>query len=515
MKKIISALLSALTAASLTLTTFGCSTDKKIENTTASVNLDINPSIELVVDGKGIVVAVRGVNDDGVTLLYGEDGIIGVDVQIAVEKITSIAVDLGYISDGRNQVVDTTVNADGDKLSASVTAKVNAGISAAATESGIEIEASAEGSYSLNRQLEELKKQYPDDKVIQSLTIAKFRLALSVSQTCDISIEAAVRLSNSELLSKLEAADKAIEAYATDAYLAAKKQALAAYDKAVELKALAVYGQYYLTHMTEHPATCYYGAAYQMYASARLGLNTVADLIEASAKVSDYELDEKQVKAVLDALGLEDADVELLKKDGKITIASVEAYADKYFKNSPAGEALELKKRNLSQAIANAEAEIKPVVSKIAEEYKTWIEAQTSQSDVIVNGLKPVLESMKNFATLNPAINNIISDIDEMTEDYEALSDSVKALLNGDTATVEQLRTIADGYGTIADKYLQKIESDLSEEEKKTIETNRKAVIDACAQERQTLENAMDDAAKAAKDWIKRVKEELKNKTAD
>lgn len=515
MKKIIGTLLSALIVASLTLTSFGCSTDKKSENTTASVNLDINPSIELVVDEKGIVVAVRGVNDDGVTLLYGEDGIIGVDVQIAVEKIVDIAVELGYISDGQNQVVDTTVNADGDKLSASVTAKVNAGISAAATESGIEITASAEGSYSLNRQLEEFKKQYPEDKVVQSLTTAKFRLALSVSQTCDISIETAVRLSNSELLKKLEAADKAIETYATDAYLAAKKQALAAYDKSVELKALAVYHQYYLTHMKEHPATCYYGAAYQMYASARLGLNTVADLIEASASVSDYELDEKQVKAVLDALGLEDADIELLKKDGKITISSVEAYADKYFKNSPVGEALELKKRNLSQAIANAEAEIKPVVGKIVEEYKAWIETQVAQSDVIVNGLKPALESIKSVAILNPAINNIVSDINEMTEDYEELSASVKALLNGDNATVEQLRVIADGYGTIADKYLQKIESDLSEEEIKTIDANRKVVIDACTQERQTLEKAMDDAAQEAKDWLKRVKEELKNKTAD
>ena len=60
------------------------------------VTIDTNPSIELVVDEKDKVVSVRGANDDGKLVLYGEK-VVGKDVEIAVEIIIQAEIDTGYI----------------------------------------------------------------------------------------------------------------------------------------------------------------------------------------------------------------------------------------------------------------------------------------------------------------------------------------------------------------------------------------------------------------------------------
>ena len=60
------------------------------------VTIDTNPSIELVVDEKDNVVSVRGANDDGKLVLYGEK-VVGKDVEKAVEIIIQAEIDTGYI----------------------------------------------------------------------------------------------------------------------------------------------------------------------------------------------------------------------------------------------------------------------------------------------------------------------------------------------------------------------------------------------------------------------------------
>ena len=60
------------------------------------VTIDTNPSIELVVDEKDKVVSVRGANDDGKLVLYGEK-VVGKDVEKVVEIIIQAEIDTGYI----------------------------------------------------------------------------------------------------------------------------------------------------------------------------------------------------------------------------------------------------------------------------------------------------------------------------------------------------------------------------------------------------------------------------------
>ena len=66
---------------------------------TAYVNIDINPSIDLVIDQYGKVMSVNANNDDARVLLYNETGIVGKTIEEAVKKITTLAKNLGYLTD--------------------------------------------------------------------------------------------------------------------------------------------------------------------------------------------------------------------------------------------------------------------------------------------------------------------------------------------------------------------------------------------------------------------------------
>ena len=95
-KKIIGPVLccvGALAVVGIATKGFGLFKEKEAKS---MVTIDTNPSIELVVDEKDKVVSVRGANDDGKLVLYGEK-VVGKDVEKAVEIIIQAEIDTGYI----------------------------------------------------------------------------------------------------------------------------------------------------------------------------------------------------------------------------------------------------------------------------------------------------------------------------------------------------------------------------------------------------------------------------------
>ena len=109
MKRLFAVLTALLMAVVMGFTLIGCIGGATEEAKASSyVSVDINPSIELTLDQNDKVISVRGANEDGQVLLYGETGLVGVDVQTAIAKITDLAVELGYLSED-NKVVGTSV----------------------------------------------------------------------------------------------------------------------------------------------------------------------------------------------------------------------------------------------------------------------------------------------------------------------------------------------------------------------------------------------------------------------
>ena len=98
----------------------------------ALVSVDVNPSIELVVDEDNKVISVTGKNDDGIMILYGEV-VIGKTLDEALELIISLENEAGFLLSGEVGVnknnIQISVNGDTQEIyntiKTSVTNKIN------------------------------------------------------------------------------------------------------------------------------------------------------------------------------------------------------------------------------------------------------------------------------------------------------------------------------------------------------------------------------------------------------
>lgn len=96
-----------------------CSTgiEKKEKNDSLSrMTIDINPSVEFILDKENKVVSATALNDDGAIILSGE-AFIGMNADNAAELVISIAAKNGYLLKG-------SVSADDNEVSVSVTGNV-------------------------------------------------------------------------------------------------------------------------------------------------------------------------------------------------------------------------------------------------------------------------------------------------------------------------------------------------------------------------------------------------------
>ena len=70
----------------------GCNKENKKEENMTRVTVDINPSIEIIVDEDDKVVSVTALNDEGNIIIVGET-IVGKTVEEAVNIIVSVATE--------------------------------------------------------------------------------------------------------------------------------------------------------------------------------------------------------------------------------------------------------------------------------------------------------------------------------------------------------------------------------------------------------------------------------------
>ena len=331
-------ILSVVLCVSLLIVCFaGCA--PKGDEANSFVALDINPSVEMVVDSNDKVVSVYGSNEDGQVLLYGMvEDLVGKDVEYVVAQITREAAELNYLFDGKAVHVSVS-SGRGEFVADKLTGKIETAVSEQAAEAGITVVTDGELPYSLQRRLEEFKAKYPDDEVIQNLGFAQFRLAVSASETGQVTLEAAVKRDTKQLMAMLTAASENIAEFATRTYEQAKAAASQVYDQLAAKTLDSIYAAYYTLHALEHPTTVYYGVMYEMYSWSAHGIGAIADVVKYMQTVSETPLTEEQIAVVVQALNLSEEEVENIRNaDGEVTVRSIEAYANKLFENSEAGE---------------------------------------------------------------------------------------------------------------------------------------------------------------------------------
>lgn len=470
-----------------------------VDDACSFVSLDINPEISLTVDENELVVSVYGENEDGQVLLYEESAnIVGKDIETAIDKIVSLAVEYGYL-DEENKVVGTTVSsADDDKVQALLN-KVNGKITASAQKSGLTVEIDPEGALSLLRDLEELKAKYPTNQAVQSLTVSKFQLALSASDAGEISVIGAVEMDDEDLIEMVSESHSKMEAYATEEYKKAKSEAMAVYDKMVGMATDAVYNTYYLQNVSNHLLTCYYGPVYFMYSATARGFDAIADSLDYAEKYSNYKLEDEQVTTIMNALGIEDRTL-IEDGEGNVTIDSIEAYTDKVLKNMDKGAEYEAYKADVKTALEGMEADLKATIQAEVDKYAPMVTE-------LMTSVKPYVDALATLKS-NPMITG---KIEEYVTDYETLVAEVAAAIEGNTLTAEELRVKVEELREKAEDVLDLIAEDLSDEEWEALEQEKAKVIAGLQAQKDAFESAINSAAASAKATIEAARNERKN----
>lgn len=107
-KRIISIALALFMLVPMAALCCSCGNTDAPEGTVTRVTVDINPSIELMVDDQNKVISATALNDDGSILLAGEV-IVGMEAEEAVEYIVSLSTETGYIVKGNVSADENTV----------------------------------------------------------------------------------------------------------------------------------------------------------------------------------------------------------------------------------------------------------------------------------------------------------------------------------------------------------------------------------------------------------------------
>ncbi len=501
MKKKLFSIVGAISAAVMTFSFAACGGNGDTEAKVGSyVNLDINPAIELTVDTNNKVMSVYAANQDAQVLLYEENGIQGADIEVAVEKITDLAIEYGYLEEG-NTVVGTSVTSltgKGEELLAKIEGKVTA----TAEKLGLSVTTDTQGSYSLMRKYNAFKEKYASNPVVQALTIEKFNLALSASETGEITLEAAVELNDEALVKLLSEAHAKVEKFATDAYNKAKDTAFAIYDKAVGAVMDSVYTVHYMKpeNLIAHYDTFWYGVAYQGYKAAARGFEGIADLLVYAEDIASYPIDQAAVEEILAIFGVETTVEDLKDEDGNITIESVEAYADKLFKNSEASAVLEQVKAELTTIINQAESTIQTKIKEAVEEYGPQITTVTASVETAIG-------TVETTVTINPMIPEAIkTQFNAFVDGFEEIIDEIEELVEDGEINQAKLREYAEKFEKKAAETLKLIEEDLSEEELAEVTANAKELEETLASARTTFENALNKAETQAKEYLAQLK---------
>ena len=85
-----------------------CSNAKPEEGSVTRMTVDINPSVEFMIDDQNKIVSVTALNDDGSILIVGE-AFVGKTPEEAVEMMVTLASDTGYLVQGNAEASENTV----------------------------------------------------------------------------------------------------------------------------------------------------------------------------------------------------------------------------------------------------------------------------------------------------------------------------------------------------------------------------------------------------------------------
>lgn len=194
------------------------------------MRIDVNPSVELVLDQNDVVMSAYGANRDGKVLLFEESGIVGAELDVALGNIASCAVRYGYVKDDANVSVEV-VSEKADDVFEKISKKFTSAVENA--DESISVRISNSCDFVLENELETLKAQHPENQAIQNLDIATYRLVQKAVEN-GLALDEALSKTTQDLITKANELQSDLTQKFDDTYKDATNRAQFVFDSATQ-----------------------------------------------------------------------------------------------------------------------------------------------------------------------------------------------------------------------------------------------------------------------------------------
>lgn len=218
------------------------------QKATSFVCVDVNPSVELVLDQNNVVMSACGANTDGKALLFEEDGIVGADLDVAIGNVAALSVKYGYISDGANVSVEVTSTAENNDIFEKISAKFASAIKNANPSLTISISDSCD--FVLQSELDALKSKNSDNLTIQNLDVATYRLVKRAQQN-GVSVADSLSLPLDKLIAEANDFQSDLNQKFDDEYQLAINRAQYVFNNAKQTVENGVYARYFVQKLLD------------------------------------------------------------------------------------------------------------------------------------------------------------------------------------------------------------------------------------------------------------------------
>ncbi len=405
MKRKILSLALVLVMLTSTFSLASCGSSAPEEGTFTRMTVDVNPSVEFMIDDQNKVASVTALNDDGSILIAGE-AFVGKTPEEATELVLSLACETGYLVKGNVETDENTV-----KISVS-------GDSKYAEQLSKDIEAKAGDvlkKFDIKGKIE--KAEALNTEALRSLALA----------TSLYTEEELAEMTNEELYKVIAAGRVETALLLTEemreAYYAAKEHKISFAESEATAKVIETMGGIHdLTYTLYKAALDAYSKS--ITALDELRYNTLVSPESEYQKSLAYLresktelLKQKNYTATLDVNGTEYTlavqKLTVTEEEYDKALAAYEALGEK------ANEALEA----LIAALRTSEEAIRSLEDKFSDDIRAELTAKASEIEADVNAAKDSF-----FESFEEAHKDDISSVEEnLKAQKQALIDSIEA----------------------------------------------------------------------------------------
>ncbi len=463
-----------------------CNKDDGASGTYAFICVDINPSVEIIVDSESVVLGISGENTDAKILLYNEGGLVGVPLNIALNNLMSLAVSCGYLGSDATNVGLSVASAISDVTFESVKQQ----LVSSASKCGAEISVSDgdEGDIALITELDMLKSQNP---IYSEVSVERLRLMKRASSVSDFNQTYA--MSVGDLIALIRTVWSGTNGNLDTPLARASAQARFAYEGARLFAKDSLYVTYFYDKAVNADNTLQsmQYRARTLYASRYAALHSAHEYLKHCREIIDDYVSNPFIS---------DADLRLIY--GLYSPQLQMSYEQFAAELQCAGEGVTAKNFNafVNTLYRNAEPNAK---ARIAELYKT-----------VKTQILDVFETEEVIGNTHAVLNDILAATVELTasdkrqgqlSDFETVDSSIFSFVNTDT--LESLDASIQVLGEMTNAAYDDMK--LSDAELSQIEALTESVAERVKAAQEKCAEKIEAYKLTAEQWLENAKDEI------